>query len=211
MRRKKRLSLRSNQARKKQQKPNAIGRGGALLRPMGSYKSVQHSVGADDSVGPKNVANSPKISVKTVRSAGGQSRPPLRWNTQVRSNLPRFSAEQLPSAGRSRAPPLPTASRFTIVTQNKRTMHHRRRGFINHNHRPCRWFAQAPLGPITSRTYRFIESSFYCMMRPTAIEMAAWRILLFVSPWLSVFLNHTLSPAFQTCSSLRSDIFSGHS
>ena len=81
----------------------------------------------------------------------------------------------------------------------------------NHNHRPCRWFAQAPLGPITSRTYRFIESSFYCMMRPTAIEMAAWRILLFVSPWLSVFLNHTLSPAFQTCSSLRSDIFSGHS
>ena len=130
MRRKKQLSLRSNQARKKQQKPNAIGRGGALLRPMGSYKSVQHSVGADDSVGPKNVANSPKISVKTVRSAGGQSRPPLRWNTQVRSNLPRFSAEQLPSAGRSRAPPLPTASRFTIVTQNKRTMHHRRRGFI---------------------------------------------------------------------------------
>ena len=81
----------------------------------------------------------------------------------------------------------------------------------NHNHRPCRWFAQAPLGPITSRTYRFIESSFYCMMRPTAIEIAAWRILLFVSPWLSVFLNHTLSPAFQTCSSLRSDIFSGHS
>ena len=86
-----------------------------------------------------------------------------------------------------------------------------KRSEINHNHRPCRWFAQAPLGPITSRTYRFIESSFYCMMRPTAIEMAAWRILLFVSPWLSVFLNHTLSPAFQTCSSLRSDIFSGHS
>ena len=81
----------------------------------------------------------------------------------------------------------------------------------NHNHRPCRWFAQAPLGPITSRAYRLIESSFYCMMRPTAIEIAAWRILLFVSPWLSVFLNHTLSPAFQTCSSLRSDIFSGHS
>ena len=86
-----------------------------------------------------------------------------------------------------------------------------RKWWENHNHRPCRWFAQAPLGPITSRTYRFIESSFYCMMRPTAIEIAAWRILLFVSPWLSVFLNHTLSPAFQTCSSLRSDIFSGHS
>ena len=51
----------------------------------------------------------------------------------------------------------------------------------NHNHRPCRWFAQAPLGPITSRAYRLIESSFYCMMRPTAIEIAAWRILLFTS------------------------------
>ena len=52
---------------------------------------------------------------------------------------------------------------------------------INHNHRPCRWFAQAPLGPITSRAYRLIEFSFYCMMRPTAIEIAAWRILLFTS------------------------------
>ena len=51
----------------------------------------------------------------------------------------------------------------------------------NHNHRPCRWFAQAPLGPITSRAYRLIEFSFYCMMRPTAIEIAAWRILLFTS------------------------------
>nr|DAV07854.1 MAG TPA: hypothetical protein [Caudoviricetes sp.] len=29
----------------------------------------------------------------------------------------------------------------------------------NHNHRPCRWFAQAPLGPITSRAYRLIELS----------------------------------------------------
>ena len=54
-------------------------------------------------------------------------------------------------------------------------------GEDNHNHRPCRWFAQAPLGPITSRAYRLIEFSFYCMMRPTAIEIAAWRILLFTS------------------------------
>ena len=44
-----------------------------------------------------------------------------------------------------------------------------------------------------------------------AIEMAAWHSLLFVSHRLSVFLNHILSPAFQACSSLRSDIFSGHS
>ena len=51
----------------------------------------------------------------------------------------------------------------------------------NHNHRPCRWFAQAPLGPITSRAYRLIEFSFCCMMRPTAIEIAVCRILLFVT------------------------------
>ena len=56
----------------------AAGRGGALLRPMGSCKPNQHSVGADDPVGPKNIANLPKILLKTVRSAGGQSRPPLR-------------------------------------------------------------------------------------------------------------------------------------
>ena len=51
----------------------------------------------------------------------------------------------------------------------------------NHNHRPCRWFALAPLGPITSRAYRLIEFSFCCMMRPTAIEIAVCRILLFVT------------------------------
>ena len=51
----------------------------------------------------------------------------------------------------------------------------------NHNHRPCRLFAQAPLGPITSRAYKLIEFSFCCMMRPTAIEIAVCRILLFVT------------------------------
>ena len=27
----------------------------------------------------------------------------------------------------------------------------------NHNHRTCRWYAQAPLGPFSSRAYRLIE------------------------------------------------------
>ena len=36
------------------------------------------SVGADDSAGPGNVANSPEIFKKTLHSAGGQRRPPLR-------------------------------------------------------------------------------------------------------------------------------------
>ena len=27
----------------------------------------------------------------------------------------------------------------------------------NHNHRPCRWFAQDPLGPFACQTYRLIE------------------------------------------------------
>ena len=51
----------------------------------------------------------------------------------------------------------------------------------------------APLGPITSRTYRFIESSFYCMMRPTAIEIAAWRILLSFLPGYPSFESHLIA------------------
>ena len=38
-----------------------------------------------------------------------------------------------------------------------------------------------PLGPITSRAYRLIESFFRCMMRSTAIEIAAWCVLRFAS------------------------------
>ena len=37
----------------------------------------------------------------------------------------------------------------------------------NHYHRPCRWYAQAPLGPFTSRAYRLIEFSFACVFCPT--------------------------------------------
>ena len=40
----------------------------------------------------------------------------------------------------------------------------------NHNHRPCRWFAQAPLGPFTSRAYRLIELSFACVLCPTTAD-----------------------------------------
>ena len=31
--------------------------------------------------------------------------------------------------------------------------------FRNHNHRPCRWFAQAPLGHVPGRAYRLVERS----------------------------------------------------
>ena len=34
-----------------------------------------------------------------------------------------------------------------------------RKSAENHNHRPCRWFAQAPLGHVPGRAYRLIESS----------------------------------------------------
>ena len=42
----------------------------------------------------------------------------------------------------------------------------------NHNHRPCRWFALAPLGPIASRAYRYrlIEFSFACVSCPTTAD-----------------------------------------
>ena len=40
--------------------------------------ALTECVGADDSVGLKNVANSPQIFEKALRSAGGQCRPPLQ-------------------------------------------------------------------------------------------------------------------------------------
>lgn len=30
---------------------------------------------------------------------------------------------------------------------------------LNHNHRPCRWFAQAPLGHVLGGAYRLVERS----------------------------------------------------
>ena len=40
----------------------------------------------------------------------------------------------------------------------------------NHNYRPCRWYAPAPLGPFTSRAYRLIEFSFACVWCPTIAD-----------------------------------------
>ena len=45
-----------------------------------------------------------------------------------------------------------------------------RKLIANHNHRPCRWYAQAPLGPFTSRAYRLIEFSFACVFCPTTAD-----------------------------------------
>ena len=42
----------------------------------------------------------------------------------------------------------------------------------NHNHRPCRWYAQAPLGPFTGRAYRLIEFSFARVFCPTTADAA---------------------------------------
>ena len=83
--------------------------------------------------------------------------------------------------------------------------------FYNHNHWLCRWFAHAPLGLLPAEPIGLIEFSFCCRMRPTAIEIAAWRILCFSYLSIIRLLNCTLLAVFQTCSSLRSDIFPGHS
>ena len=40
----------------------------------------------------------------------------------------------------------------------------------NHYHRPCRWYAQAPLGSFTNRAYRLIEFSFACVFCPTTAD-----------------------------------------
>jgi len=40
----------------------------------------------------------------------------------------------------------------------------------NHNHRPCRWYAQAPLGPFICRAYRLIELPFACVFCSTTAD-----------------------------------------
>ena len=40
----------------------------------------------------------------------------------------------------------------------------------NYNHRPCRWYALAPLGPFISRAYRLIEFSFAFVWCPTTAD-----------------------------------------
>ena len=45
-----------------------------------------------------------------------------------------------------------------------------RTGEENHNHRPCRWYAQAPLGPFSSPAYRLIELSTTCISCPTTAD-----------------------------------------
>ena len=75
----------------------------------------------------------------------------------------------------------------------------------NHNHRPCRWFAQAPLGPITSRAYRLI-TELPLHGAPCRYLNSGGVLLIFISKTSPPFY-----PSFFTNSSLRSDIFSGHS
>ena len=76
---------------------------------------------------------------------------------------------------------------------------------INHNHRPCRWYAQAPVGPITSRAYRLI-TEFPLHGAPCRYLNSGGVLLIFISKTSPPFY-----PSFFTNSSLRSDIFSGHS
>ena len=75
----------------------------------------------------------------------------------------------------------------------------------NHTHRPCRWFAQAPLGPITSRAYRLI-TELPLHGAPCRYLNSGGVLLIFISKTSPPFY-----PSFFTNSSLRSDIFSGHS
>lgn len=70
---------------------------------------------------------------------------------QLKHNLPSSALQKrIPSRN-------PDAKAFTVRNQNQ--------GDIllpagkNHNHRPCRWFAQAPLGHVPGRAYRLIEQS----------------------------------------------------
>ena len=61
-----------------------------LRRRKSFGEFIPHRVGADDSVGPINVANLPKVSKKMLHSAGGQRRPPLHPNTQMPADSPKI-------------------------------------------------------------------------------------------------------------------------
>ena len=50
----------------------------------------------------------------------------------------------------------------------------------NHNHRPCRWFAQAPLGPFTSRAYR-LTTEFLLHGVPCCYSNSGRVLLYFIS------------------------------
>jgi len=78
----------------------------------------------------------------------------------------------------------------------------------NHNHRPCRWFAQAPLWPITCRAYRLIEFSFPCMSCPTTTNVVcsfSWppltRGLAFAKQKTGgeIFFSSCFSPSVFAC------------
>ena len=69
---------------------------------------------------PENVTNLPQISEKALHSAGGQSRPPLRWSGRTFMDLPRFFDKPLSSAGQNRPSPAQTLLRRYPCIRNSR-------------------------------------------------------------------------------------------
>ena len=84
----------------------SVGRGGALLRPMGRCKSAQHSVGADDSVGPINIADSPQISEKALLSVADRVVRPYNGMGRRLRICRRFPKNTMYSAGGQSRPTL---------------------------------------------------------------------------------------------------------
>ena len=76
--------------------------GGQSRPPLQRAGGRKRLVGADDSVGPKNVANSPEITVKTVRSAG-----PMWASAPTNARFggsPKFAAFESPQSASLTAP-----------------------------------------------------------------------------------------------------------
>lgn len=59
----------------------------------------------------------------------------------------------------------------------------------SHDHRPCRWLAQAPLEPFTSRAYRLIELLSFASLALPAIQIACSIIYVKIKYIFSC--NHT--------------------
>ena len=157
-------------------------------------------VGADDSVGPVNVADLPWISVKMLHFVGGQSRPPLQLNSRVPANSPKIrvksgtpyratsptrrTAEPPPLSGEAWVNPAAEAAFASIVPQLPAD---RMAGFVRFLSEICR---TAEGNPAFRQTTRNIFKNFFgkfstaagekqtaCVPRPSFCQRCAARFL----------------------------------
>ena len=156
-------------------------------------------VGADDSVGPVNVADLPWISVKMLHFVGGQSRPPLQLNSPVPTNSPKIcvkpgtpcratsptrrTAGPPPLSGEAWVNPAAEAAFASIVPQLPAD---RMAGFVRFLSEICQTAEGNPAFQRTApKIFKKFSENF--QLRQEKIKRHACRIRRFVSGTLRAF------------------------